>query len=332
LQAQSLPAAILAVWPRGPQLTAAQVEKARVEERAIARTWVMRGTLHLVATQDLGWLLALFGPLHGGLTRRMAQLGFDEASAHRGLRVLRRLLVNGPATRDEIRAALVAKSVPAADQATIHLIAHAAFQGLLCYGPQKAGEESFVLLADWLPDPQPTIAEPAAELARRYFAAFGPATLADFVAWSGLPRPNARAAMRLIGGELAEVALEGQSYWHAGTGSAGPVESDQAGPLTYLLPAFDPLLVGYEKREWLASPAVARRIHPGGGVIRPTVVVNSRAEGVWRLQRRRASTDVVVEPLGPLAGNVLAALEESSADLGRFLQQKCRLVVAEATG
>src|SRR5919202_160971 len=56
VQAQDPAAAALAVRARGAGLTAAGVERARVEERSVVRTWCMRGTLHLVATEDLGWL------------------------------------------------------------------------------------------------------------------------------------------------------------------------------------------------------------------------------------------------------------------------------------
>src|SRR4051812_21085241 len=61
MQAQEAPAAALAVRARSQGLTAAGVEAARVAARAVVRTWAMRGTLHLVATADLGWLLALLG-------------------------------------------------------------------------------------------------------------------------------------------------------------------------------------------------------------------------------------------------------------------------------
>jgi hypothetical protein len=98
-----------------------------------------------------------------------------------------------------------------------------------------------------------------------------------------------------------------------------------------LLPAFDPLLVGYQSRDWLAVPAVARRIHPGGGVIRPTLLVEGAAAGVWRQRRGKTRLEVAIETSSPLPAGTLARLEEEVADLGRFLAIPARLAPPATT-
>ena len=79
IQAQDARAAALALRVRSAGLSAADVERARVQERTIIRTWGQRGTLHLLAAEDLGWLLPLFGPVFiAGSRRRRTELGLDE--------------------------------------------------------------------------------------------------------------------------------------------------------------------------------------------------------------------------------------------------------------
>src|SRR5690242_2095517 len=63
IQAQEMEAAALSIRARSIGLTWDDVEQARVQERSIVRTWGPRGTFHLLATEDLRWLLALFGPV-----------------------------------------------------------------------------------------------------------------------------------------------------------------------------------------------------------------------------------------------------------------------------
>src|SRR6266566_2791927 len=104
IQAQDARAATLALRVRSAGLVAADVERARVQERTIIRTWGQRGTLHLLETKDLGWLLPLFGPVFiAGSRRRRAELGLDEDTCSRGMRIIRDVLASqGPLTRDEL--------------------------------------------------------------------------------------------------------------------------------------------------------------------------------------------------------------------------------------
>src|SRR5437588_1340809 len=93
IQAQEVAAAALAVRVRSVGLVAANVEHARVQERSVVRTWGPRGTLHLLATGDLGWLLPLFGPIFvAGDRRRREELGLDEDTCTRGIRIMRNVL------------------------------------------------------------------------------------------------------------------------------------------------------------------------------------------------------------------------------------------------
>ncbi|CAM5382243.1 hypothetical protein SAVIM40S_07078 [Streptomyces avidinii] len=196
-------------------------------------------------------------------------------------------------------------------QSAFHLIRRAALAGRICHGPQRGGDATFVLLDDWLPATGPVPFAGAAaerELARRYRTAYGPSDALDFVHWSGLKATtgkNAWAAVRDTGPE--------------------PVPSP-AEPDVRLLPAYDNYLVGYRSRDLSVPAEHERRVWPGGGQIRATVLVDGLAVGTWSGGRR--GTPVTVEPFPgtePHSPAVAAGIARESADIARFSSGTHRL-------
>jgi hypothetical protein len=97
LQAQAFDAARHQVRVRSVGLTAAAADHAFEQDRSVVRTWLMRGTLHLCAADDLRWLVDVFGPAvdrFGASQRR--NLGLDDAKCERGVVVIRKALAGGP--------------------------------------------------------------------------------------------------------------------------------------------------------------------------------------------------------------------------------------------
>lgn len=331
VQAQEPRAARLALRARIRGLGAAAVEAALVRERSLVRTWTLRGTLHLVAAEDLAWLLGLLAPglIRGGERRRL-ELGLDAGTSRRGVDALDRMLrAEGPLTRAEIAARLAALGIPTAGQATIHLIALAGLEAMLCYGPDRDGEATFVALEDWLenwpkngnePGPALPPEDAATELARRYLAGYGPAIPEDLATWSGLKVGEARAAWRRLEGRLLGVTLRGAPAWLLADDSARLDAAPPAGPIVRLVPGYDPYLLGYRRRDLAVDPEHARAIHPGGGVLHPAILVDGRAAGTWKPARRRGRLDVTLQPFDALDG-VAPQLEAEVEDVARFLEE-----------
>jgi hypothetical protein len=187
--------------------------------------------------------------------------------------------------------------VDAATQAAPHLMLYAATSGLIA----RRADDTYALLAEELRGVRANRpAQPVAELARRYLAAYAPAGAADFAAWSGLPIGMAR--------DVVEPAPKRPGR------SGGPGEPK-------LLGHWDGLLLGYRRRDLHLDPAHARAVQAGGGILRPIVLVDGRVAGTWRLDRGV----VTVEPFGrrPLEStldvSVEASLTAEVADIGRFL-------------
>jgi hypothetical protein len=229
------------------------------------------------------------------------------------------IAAEGPRTRADLAGRLGADGIPTAGQAIVHLLAYAVLDGLICQGPDRDGEPAYVLLDEWIP-PGPVPARPAAlaDLARRYLAAYGPAGPDDLAAWSGLPRADVRLAWQGIADEVLAVEAAGQPAWLLKTRAGWLDEPPPAQPIVRLLPAFDTYLLGYRDRSLSVAPEHARHIHPGGGILHPTLLVDGRAQGVWRSGRKRDRLEVVVAPFDDLTAPVRGGLEAVVANLGRF--------------
>jgi hypothetical protein len=318
VQAQDLRAARLALRARSEGLTAAVVDAALSVERSLVVGWLGRGTLHLVRRDDYGWLLALTAPARlAGNRRRLAQEGVSPGEADRAVDVIERALAGeGPLTRGELGERLAAQGVRTEGQALPHLLALSAFRGVSVLGPLRGEAQAFVLLRDWLGADAPaqlagTDRERAlAELARRYLAAHGPATAADLAAWAGIPLGQARAGLAAIAGDLAPSRGELVDL------AARPREVHAVPPR--LLPAFDPYMLGWKDRGFAVPAQFARRVHPGGGMLRAVAIDDGVAVATWGARRRGGELSVTLEPFAALRREVTPALEAEAADVARF--------------
>jgi hypothetical protein len=333
IQAQDASAATLAVRVRSAKLVVADVEQARVQDRTIIRTWGPRGTLHLLSSDDIGWLLPLLGPVFvAGDRRRREELGLDEDICERGIHIIRNVLANqGPLTRAELFEQLANQGIHLEGQARPHLLGRAALEGLICLGPDRGAEPTYVLLNDWIGHERKghplSDDEAYAGLTYRYLSAYGPATPEDQATWSGLPLKKIRAAWQHIADQLIEIEFAGARAWILKTCASWLDELPIHTPIVRLLPRFDTYLLGYQKRDLAVPPHYGKRINAGGGIIHPTVLVDGRVVGMWKSKREKNQLLVVVEPFDELAHDVYAGLEAETEDIARFLGVKVTLRV-----
>ncbi|MCW2707877.1 MAG: hypothetical protein JWM22_1719, partial [Frankiales bacterium] len=290
VQSQELRAGHLGVRARSTGLTVADVDAALADRSAIV-TWVNRGTLHLVRSEDYPWLQALTTPqLATANATRLHQEGVSPSQADSALPVIRRVLSDGPATRTQLRDALQRKGIPVAGQAVVHLLLKATLAGICVRGPMAGREQAFVLVDEWL-GPQQTVdrAKALSELGTRYLAGHGPSTDRDLAKWAGVGLRDARAA------------LEGLS----------PPTYDAPMPGPTLLGPWDELLLGWESRADVLQGNTS--VVTINGIFKPIALVRGRAVATWTV-----STGAL-EPFAPLSATVTKALAKEWADVQRFL-------------
>ncbi len=281
LQAQDYGGALWAIGLRMTGATERSIEQA-IAERAIVRTWPMRGTLHFVAAQDVRWLLALLTPrVIAQSAGRYRQLELDEATFARSKKVFAKALLGGKQlTRDEMLQELEQAGISTAGQRGYHLLGRSAQDGLICFGTRRGKQQTFTLLDEWVPLTRSlTRDEALAELTRRYFTSHGPATVQDLMRWAGLTAAEAKTGLAAAGKALVQETVAGRAYWMA----SDQPELNTGTTATYLLPGFDEYLLGYTDRSAVLDPAYAQRICPGGnGMFSPTIVFDGFVTGTWK--------------------------------------------------
>lgn len=303
LQGQDVGANRLAVRVRSVGLTRQDVDDA-VSNGEVVRTWAMRGTLHMLAAADLRWVLAEVGAyFRDRQAPRRRRLGLDDAACERGVAQLESVLTE-PLTRAEIKERV---DLNLDGQAAPYFLGFAALGGVICRGPERGSEPTYVLVRDWVTNHEHD------HLALRYLRGHGPATPKDLAAWSGLPLATARRAFDDVRDLLEPV------------GERFRVKGDRASEATEtrLLGHFDAFVLGYGERSIPGEHT--RKIQSGGGFVMPSVSVGGRIQGVWR----QSVKDVVdVMPFTTISARLRRELSDEVADLGRFLGRKIKLSVA----
>jgi hypothetical protein len=296
----------LAVRARTRGLTAADFDEA-LAAREVLITWLNRGTLHLVASEDHHWLHALTAPPRlTGCINRLTQLGVDHAQAERGVGLIVAALEDGPRDRASLGEVLAAAGVPTGGQALIHLLMLSSLRGLTVRGPMLGKQHAYVLTADWLGRaPRLDRGAALAELARRYLLSHAPADERDLARWAGLPLRDARAGLAAIASELVPCA--------GGRVALARAQPRAGRPQPRLLGAFEPVLLGWCSREDVLgahAPAVVR-----GGMFHPFATVGGRAVATWAVR----DGTVTLAPLRGAPSLPPAALAAEVDDVARFL-------------
>lgn len=310
LQAQDQPGALTSIALRTAGRSRDAV-LAAFDAGEIVRSWPMRGTLHVVPAEDLGWMVALGSPRpRAAAALRRAELGLTDADIARAEEVARAAV---PVPRAGLTAAWEEAGLDPARGRGYHLLVELAHRGVLCFGPTVDGEPAVVAVDEWITTPRRLERDEAlGEWARRFFLSHGPASVADLARWTGIPAADVRTATALARPHLTTTDVDGVEHLLDPAVPDRLAEHRRAARAVHLLPGFDEFVLGYGRRDDVLDPAFADRIVPGGnGVFRPTVVVGGRVVATWRLVRKRLE----VEAFRPLAARTATAVERAHARL-----------------
>ena len=307
IQAQDPVGARLAVRARTKELAASDVDRA-LNDRSLVISWLNRGTLHLVRSEDFGWLHALTVPrLAKQNETRLGQEGVSPTQARAGSKAIVEALADGPMGRSELRDLLDSAGVPTAGQALVHILLFTTIIGSILRGPVVGGEQKFVLVEDWLGPQKPVDHELAlAELARRYLTGHSAAEDRDLAKWAGITLGQARKGLEAISGEL-EPSDDGLLRLKK---RGKPSEL----PAPKLLGPFDPVLHGWTSRDFLIPSERDRAVVTVNGIFRPTILVDGQVVGIWR----RPGGVVETEPFHELPAAVGKKVELESRRVAEY--------------
>ena len=250
MQAQNYSMVKWAVGMRLKSATIQTVEEA-LRKGEILRTHVMRPTWHLVAAEDIRWMLKLSARRIKSANDSFAK-GYDleitDELYAKSYNLLEKILCgNKSLTKQEIAEHFCCSGilVEADNHRMTRFMVRAEQEGIVCSGEDKGGKYTYALLEERVPPvPEITKDEALARLARSYFRSHAPAVLQDFIWWSGLPVSEAKQAIYLIESELTAEQWNGQTWYvHEACRTRGKV----SGRL-HLLPSYDEYLLGYKDR------------------------------------------------------------------------------------
>jgi hypothetical protein len=297
MQAQDLQAALWAVGVRVPGSGVSSV-RAAIDAGSIVRSWPMRGTLHLMAPEDLHWMLELTAErLTRSIAARHRELEITWADVEKCRDIaLDHIAAAGPASRAGLFAVFDAAGQPTQGQRGIHLLGTLCRHGWLVQGPLSGNQQLMVAFDEWIPVSRRLgRPEAVAEFLLRYFRSHGPATIRDFAWWTQIPLAEVRSALEEIRSQLVELEFGGASYWMSPETASLLDIGVPAARSVQLLPGFDEFVLGYTDRSLVLPPEHANKIVPGGnGVFKKTVVAGGEVIGTWA--RAGSGVDAAVVP------------------------------------
>ena len=294
------------------------LDVARAFDRGeILRTHVMRPTWHFVTPNDIRWMLELTAPrVHRRMSIYNQHLALDARTLTRGTAMIERALRDGrQLIRAELGDRLRRSGLTMTGTRLAHLALFAELEGVICSGPRRAKQFTYALLAERVPQARRLPRDEAlAELCRRLFRSHGPATVRDFVWWSGLTTLDATRAVEM--NRLRREDAGGRTYWSAGTARA----DRRRDHLVHLLPIYDEYLVAYRDRH--AVPHGPGLIAPGADqpvIFRHAIVIAGQIAGTWRTSQRSGGVSIEATVLRPLSRLERRALDGATERYQRFL-------------
>jgi hypothetical protein len=284
----------------------------------ILRTHVLRPTWHLVAPENIRFMTALSSDKIKASTKPMnRRLEITEELYVRANRVIVRALEGGnQRTRDELsneleRAGIATHSA----YRMIHFMLRAEVDGIVCSGALQGKKHTYVLLDERVPAEKAIPREEAlAKLAWIYYNSRGPATLSDFMWWSGLSKSEASIGLDAIKSNL-EAEKIGEEIYYIQASRDG----DYAEQSAHLLPAFDEFIIGYQNRNAVLSAEHFNRVVSRNGIFRPALIVNGKAVGLWKSGTDKDNT-VVFEFFEPPDTEILELTEKAKSAHKAFVE------------
>jgi len=317
MQAQDYPMAKWAIGVRLLDSTDNTIQSA-IDKGEIIRTHVMRPTWHFVSVEDIYWMLDLTASrILRSMKSRHNEMELSQAVFSKSNRIIEKALTkNKWLTRDELAKELGAKKIKIDENRLSHILVHAELNGIMCSGPIKNGKLTYALLSERVPVKKvPTREASLIELAKRYFTSHGPATILDFVWWSGLSISEAKQALEAIKTDFISETIGTETFWFT---DARPIPGFGKTSV-HLLPAYDEFLISYKDRSASLTLTNTPKAISNNGMFHPIIVVNGQVMGLWKRAVKKDTVIVEADFFQSPNKTDRRKIEEQAFKYGRFL-------------
>jgi hypothetical protein len=320
VQAQDYTGAKWALGMRLKGCTDELIEKA-FTDGDIIRTHVLRPTWHFVHPKDIRWMLELTARrIQASAASRHTQLGLDNNVLSRCESVITTAFDgHKQLSRDIISDTFQKNGIVTNEQRFVHIMMHLELEQVVCSGGREGKQFTYALFDSRVPTTKTLSKEEAlATLVERYFTSHGPATLADFVWWSGLTNADAKTGLEANKAKLSNLVFEGNTYWFAERPNAPIIKPGTA----YLLPNYDEYIVSYKDRSATIAAQNLSLADPRGTIFNHTIILNGQIEGLWKRMFRKDTLELEVIPFKKLSVANGNAIEKAAKKYADFLGLK----------
>ena len=324
MQAQDYRMAKWGIGLRTPKATEKIVEDA-INKGEIIRTHLLRPTWHFLSSDDIYWMLELTAPRLKVFQRsREKQIGLTEKIFTKSNLVIEKVLRDGKhLTRAELLAELGKAKIATDNFKSSHILFRAEIEGIICSGITKTKQTTYALLSERvLENKKLNKDEALSKLAKKYFESHCPATLQDFIWWSGLTVSDAKLAFEMIKSDFISEKIESQTYLFPNSFSI-PKKFKEA---VYLLPAFDEFLISYKVRTAAIAFENHRHAFSNNGIFWPTIVINGQVRGIWKRIIKKDKIVMETNFFERPDENINVLVEKAAERLSYFLNHKTGII------
>lgn len=322
MQAQDYAMAKWAIGTRLPNSTDKMIEAA-IDKGEILRTHLLRPTWHIVSADDIHWLLELTAPhIIASLKARHKELELTESVLKKIYAVFEKKLSGGNhLTREALISMFGKENISIDGNRAYHILLRAELDGILCSGSTKDKKQTYALLNERVPKTHHLTRDEALErIARKYFSSHCPATLKDFVWWSGLSVTDAKKGLEAIKQDFVSETIGSDTYWFA---NSVTIPSNEAVSV-HLLPAFDEFLISYTNRKASICTENQQKAIYSNGIFRPIIVINGQVAGTWKRTQKKEKIVVETNFFQPPSPSDMNLIEKKAIELESFWGKKNR--------
>ena len=314
-------------WGLGARLstsTDSQIEEA-LDKGDIIRTHVLRPTWHLVSAENIYWMQELTAPHVKKIVQaRFKELELTEAIIKKSQSIIENALTGGKhLTRDELIAILNKRKIETDNLRAAHIMMHAELDNLICSGARKGKQQTYGLLNERVKKTQSLSREEGLKkLAHRYFSSHGPATMQDFVWWSGLPVKDARKSIEMIQSDFVVEKVGTEIFLCPNTSS----KFEKNENTLYLLPAFDEYIISYKDRSASLPSEHNKKVVSNNGIFRPVIVHNGQVIGMWNREMKKDKAIITASAFKGFDKKTKTLIEKAAESYGNFLERKVEVI------
>lgn len=283
-------------WAIGMRLKSGNIKK--VEEALtrgdILRTHVMRPTWHIVAAEDLRWMVELSAKrIRSGMASWGKGFELSEELYNKTNDLIIKILEgNKSLAKKEIGeefAKLTNGKIPADDRRLSLFLSRAETEAIVCSGVDSGRYQTYALVDERVaPTPPLHKDEALAKLALNYFRSHSPATLEDFIWWSGLSITESKHAIHLIHDKLiSEKFISDKLYIHE-TYTNIDIPQD----IVHLMPSYDEYLISYKSRTHCLPLHHYPKAFTNFGIFYPVILSEGMIIGNWNKKATKGKINI----------------------------------------